>query len=1139
MTFLFPTDDAFLFALTSGFVAPEISLTAARTGRDSLGRRWITPRQPEPDGLAARLADIGILPLPAEPTDGRDIDHWLQAIPLERDLVPPKLTDQTPVLFELADLESLLRLSTEILRLGNDRQSLRVVKASDGGSFYFLRVVGPPYYSLLRALEQFTSDSPRAFLERAPRVWIEFGWRHALVQQLSPSRGQLVFVHSPQEWRSMADVAFHDIYESITVAEPEPNVRWEAPPTPERIAVKLQLAPTTMTDPGEFWLLRGDSIEQIDAFVREADRRTLNRLSFATGTLDGEPVAVVRARPHRDGPPHVPLATELVARSYLRLPNLYLPVGMRLTPPLRRDGVRQLLAPEPDRVVWLAVDDEGKFTPQSAPEAAFRPLSEWVEHILETHAEPLEEWMRSVRCDFASLIGPEEIAAFDRPMQRRVRPRLTPQEVASRIPSGAAAKPKPAASIATPADDLPAVQPSLAPSELQRLLKSTEDRFLSIDGRLDDPRRQAMWPELARLNARLGHQNDATLCWSNAYWEASQPPPAWAWAWVEAERALPNPELTPDDLERWLGNSQPVSSDLRPFAAAINWAARQKPVPHELRRRLPAIQRYLERHDHLLPLRVAWLAWTGLIHVAGDDVLALARVRDRLLNRLLSDGLSAERDLPGFLRYVGLAKGDRLRTMVERAERMRRILRDWFAHPDVPKGDLDQTPAYIDLAFAFGLARIGESGECRILAQLAAQDLDRSGQEVHSFLLQAFQFRIDAAIAGKPHAGPLPNEQLEYLQQLHQEFDPLPNTDQRKYCPYAIERMRKESRILEPQEEFDPYRHSQRFQDTFIAELLRLPDVRDRGELAARIRKLLQQSSSGHRLFETRLRVLAGALPLAARVGQSLAEEVLQQIAPALDAVPASEQGPMLLEQKALLLERGMLFAAHFDRPDLVQSFLVRLERMIRADSTEGVLGAVASLIGQSLRSLRKLGLRDESERMLKCVSDAVLKGGGLDEAKAREGGNWLGALRLLLNIANGWMYFDAADRVQPILAEARQYLLRTDKGRLAERPQSDKYVAVVCAYIAALGHASLDEAGGRIEELFTSGLLDPIRNSYTTNTYYSRLHLSIVESVVFALANEDLALSPAARRWLDDDEYLVRRRIHRDMRAALSAAGM
>ena len=84
-----------------------------------------------------------------------------------------------------------------------------------------------------------------------------------------------------------------------------------------------------------------------------------------------------------------------------------------------------------------------------------------------------------------------------------------------------------------------------------------------------------------------------------------------------------------------------------------------------------------------------------------------------------------------------------------------------------------------------------------------------------------------------------------------------------------------------------------------------------------------------------------------------------------------------------------------------------------------------------------------------------------------------------------------------------------------------------------------MDEALGRIDELFTSGRMVRLQNTFTTQLYFSRFHLNIVEAVVLALANEDIALGPAARRWLDDDEYLVRRRIHRDVRAALSHAGM
>jgi cellulose synthase operon protein C len=39
------------------------------------------------------------------------------------------------------------------------------------------------------------------------------------------------------------------------------------------------------------------------------------------------------------------------------------------------------------------------------------------------------------------------------------------------------------------------------------------------------------------------------------------------------------------------------------------------------------------------------------------------------------------------------------------------------------------------------------------------------------------------------------------------------------------------------------------------------------------------------------------------------------------------------------------------------------------------------------------------------------------------------------------------------------------------------------------------------------------------------------VEAAVLAVVTDDFALGPAVRRWLDDDEYRVRRRIHRDTR--------
>jgi hypothetical protein len=43
-------------------------------------------------------------------------------------------------------------------------------------------------------------------------------------------------------------------------------------------------------------------------------------------------------------------------------------------------------------------------------------------------------------------------------------------------------------------------------------------------------------------------------------------------------------------------------------------------------------------------------------------------------------------------------------------------------------------------------------------------------------------------------------------------------------------------------------------------------------------------------------------------------------------------------------------------------------------------------------------------------------------------------------------------------------------------------------------------------------------------------VRLRVVEAAVLAIVNDDFALGPAVRRWLDDDEFRVRRRIHRDL---------
>jgi hypothetical protein len=1160
MTFLFPNFDTLRFALAGGAVPAEVGLTPARAGVDADGRPWVAPEVTPPASVLGSLRRFGVRVEAKEPAGGVAVAHWPQVFPLRRDPAVPTLTDQTPVLFELHP-EQLAGLVAEMLRLGNDRQGYRWLRAA-GSESILLRVVGPPYYSLLRALD-FRGESPgaiRAYVERVPRVWVQLGFSHPLTDLLQAPDGQLVLLRPPADWVYIDEAPFTDVYEVAEFALPGNRTDWADAPPAGKLTVPLRLAASATTDAAELWVLRGDGLAQIDALVRDADDKLLARLAFAIGDVGGRKTAVLRARPVRatagqaapDAAPALALDA-LAFRTYLRLPNLFLPVGMRLRPPLRRDAVRELLADDPARITWLVPEQDGSFVSQSLPDEAFRPLTDWVDYIVATESERLAAWVQAARFDFGSFMGKEEPLPAKTAPPRGRRKDVSPR--GERSEASAAPEEKALASLRSPRGEMGATSTSstlpgseasesrpATPSELQVRLRQAEQRFLDAEGPLDAPQRQALWPELARLNTELEQTTDAAACWLNALWDPRGAPAAlaaWAWDWVRSEKALPHADLSVADLDRLMANPRPTAPDIRPLAAAVIWAAAQNPVPAALRQRLSAVQRYLEQHDRVLPVRAAWLAWVGLTRLAGTDVLSLARTRDRLLERLLGEGLSAERDLPGFLRFAGQREADRLRIVREKAERLRQLAQEWFPTTVKDVGAYDQTPVYIDLMFAFGLARLGEATAGRALLDRASATLEAAGGETHSILLQAFRYRIDEVFAGRPHAGALPAALIEYVDHLRAEYDekrrgggPSGPDD---YLAYIVDRLREESRILEPQERLRAYRHRDRFLDEAAAkDLAGWPDVTDPRQLRGRIDRLLGPAAKPL-TGSNRVKVLTLAIALAHRVGEAYCLGLVRAAPAAIEAVTSQgDPDPYTLIEAATLLERAIFFAAHYDDRTFVHPALDRLTKLMEAATGPAESPAMASLVGQSLSSLRKFGMRDEAERLLARVERSVFRGRPLDRLRTDDPRTWPQVLEMLLRLAAGWLDFDRPDLAKPVLDEAREYLLRGTAD--ADVP---KYVSVACAYISALGHGPVEDALGRAEELLSLGEKGKLKNTFTSSTHYSRFHLNIVEAIVLALANEEFALGPAARRWLGDDEYLVRRRIHADVRAALNQAGM
>ena len=400
MILTFPSFDVLRLALTCGAIPARVSLAPARATGDGL---IVEPSLPLDDAALAELRRLDVTM--ANSTAARldlTVVCWPQLLPLERDARQSGTLDNTPILFDIADERKLPVLVSEILRLGNDRQSFRWFD-SDGVKRALVRVIGPPYYSLLRALDDPDSVDTVAYRECAPRVWVQLDWTHPLSQQVQAPAGQMLLMRRARSWTFVDEGPFRDIYEILDFTLTAEPTAWREVEEAARIQVPVRLAQSSSSGTPNLWVLRQDALAQMDSLVQNSDDQLISRLTFAVAEREGNTLVVLRIRPSKEPPPVLVLKA-IGFQPYLRLPNLFVPHGQRLHPPLRRDAVVKLLVGDTRQVTWLFPGEDSSFTPESLPETAFRPLSQWVDYVLDREHVALTAWMNGHRFEFERFI---------------------------------------------------------------------------------------------------------------------------------------------------------------------------------------------------------------------------------------------------------------------------------------------------------------------------------------------------------------------------------------------------------------------------------------------------------------------------------------------------------------------------------------------------------------------------------------------------------------------------------------------------------------------------------------------------------------------------------------------------------------
>jgi hypothetical protein len=1078
----FESEEALRFGITSGLVPEGVLAAAARTWRDETGAILVAPARAVPARAMERLvaAGVGRLDASAVSPSAASVRCWAEIVGLAR--ARDVDADVGRVLFVVPEDAAFVDVAGELIRLGCDRIEWRSTSAG-----FLLRASEPPYYSILRATDP--TRRVRAYAQ-APRgqdsVWVEIGWEHPLARFLRPEAGSLLLV-SPADagadacgasFTTVSEGPFEDVYTLVDLSVPAGGERREHPAgEAPRLRVTLRLARAASIDAPSLWVIRDDAVRKIERLLASLPEEDARSLLFSVCRDGDVTMVVVRLRPGARS--NVEIDDEAY-RAHSSIANLFLPCDATLEPPLRRDHVRDMLAPNADDVVWLRPLDGGRFQVERVADDAFHPLSDWVEYVIDTSAAALIPWVKSATFDFDAFVGadPAETGRRVEPEEpqtprRAERAEPGPPQATTRAPSDLTRRERALRERAPERPTLTAARVHASAAAEQ--LAAIEKEFFALDAPAGDPVRSALWERMAALNTSLRRAHDAALCWARVAWEVAsgEHNPAVA-AWREAERAL----VGGVSAETLLAQKDPSRAHVR--ALAVELVHGGDPA---LRKRAQEASLWLDRHDHLLDVRTAWLARVAVASLVGGDRLGLARARDRLLSKI-QRGLSFERDVPSFMRRAGAGRdaaqvellARRLDGLLETFERTRRKRSATEADPKL-------TGAYVRFVVAYGAARLGRNERALELRDAALKVLPKD--PVHDLLSRGYVARIAQALEGLPPEMPLPPEVSAGLNGLS------------RLDRYKVDRVRQWSKILEPQERLDPIMAFQRGEaDPRGPELAALRGETDRTVVEERVAAIMAKARTS--APEERARLYDGVMDFFPMISHARALGHLEALVANVDDVQ-----PI---RRVQLYEEALMLAGLFGDEGLARRIFDVLEPIVAAVGPDDA-AAIAPLASGMLRTLRRFGLREEAQRLLGALQQA---------ARGRAAAHLVARLHTAAALA----YLGEMERARPVFEDS----LATLAGEL---PLPDR-LKVTRALAWALGAAPLEYAVAGLDEL--PNRLEVVTDSFNTNSHLCLSVLDFMEALVLGYASDDLAIDHVARRFLDEDEYLVRRRIHRDL---------
>jgi hypothetical protein len=850
--------------------------------------------------------------------------------------------------------------------------------------------------------------------------------------------------------------------------------------------------------PRTFFLLRSGRRE-LEMVLRNTDERLLRHFEFALLCNGSVEAVAVRIRFGGHPPTPLPCTEEFVTHD--ALPSVHLPANVQFHPPIRADRLAELLKIRDGFRYWIDADGHRPRV-NRMPDRAFRSVDEIVAYTCPpvvplssgpSRASPFE-LLPFVELSVPPAHAPAKTQKVRKPVVRTgsSKPNWLGRMV-NRLFGNLKLRPPTPKALPRTTKALPRDEHSPAEATRERDAHSTkwEQRILAL--RLTDSaeKRSAAWKEMATIQHDSGNMWDAALCWVNAIWDHDHPQWEWfrEWSRIEAMSAQSHSVMRTETVQ------------LARLATALVAEIGFSPDPHPDESKLPELLRIIDAHEGEISLRAVWLARTAATKVVGGDPLSLARCRDRLLARLANSGPALERDAPAFLRFHGNANGERFREAREWLLCVRDPIHRWLNHQATDQRfgwagldpNLRTTAAYADLMLAWGLSRLGDRTHSDEWSEQAEKTLHHSSGrgvdgQVHATLLARFRERIQSARYGHPVAS---NPQPRPLDELS------------RYC---VEKLIDRSQILSEGLGANPYQNRDRMTlfgtDSIGERLLQLIRTADPSEVKWAIGEMVLDPTA--RMLP---RVALALAEVHSAIGPNDRNQLLSFLSRAVELLPeavrlstAADSLSLLIRWVAWTVVTACRIAGRYDLAHGLEEFLRVITERVRQND-DVVRTVTLRTAGLIFRTLRKLGLRQPAEELLSAMGPTPPAAGwfaaGHDEAGVRQ------------------------------LDIDREYLFVT--GIPNERDRTTASLD----YVTTLSLAPTKIALDRLSEVFQR--LGRIATAGATARYFALPPLEIIDRAVTAVVSDEFDLGPVVRNWLDDDEFLTRKRIHRDLTDALA----